>query len=181
MTDDPRELRQAAEWIMATAPSGRILVAGLGLGIVPTWLSRVSGTVQVTVVEKQTEVISMVATQQKGYSIIQADIFDYVRDLDEWCFDYAFLDIWMGTNEFTWWDTVMPLRRMIANKFGRQQVFCWAEDIMHGQIVRAILFGNRSWHYTGLPKLMSEHDARTFVAEVGLPEWEERWGTNVRR
>jgi hypothetical protein len=194
MSDEPQELRQMAEWIRDTKPAGHVLVGGLGLGVVATWLAQSDMVDQITVVEKSPEVIELVRPHQMGYDVVCADIAEYLRTIEEWPFDFAILDTWQGTSEATWWEEVMPLRRIIANSFGRQDVHCWAEDMMAGQIARSLLNGNRSrqeedarrfpgmqphgrgWHYENFPEEMSEDDIRHFIRDVGLPEWEEKWG-----
>lgn len=102
MSDEPRELRQAAEWLIATAPTGKVLVGGLGLGVIATWLGLVSASV--TVVEIRDEVVDLVFPHQRkaGYEPIRADLFRYLKKLKSWPYDHAFLDIWQSTGEATW-------------------------------------------------------------------------------
>jgi hypothetical protein len=201
MSDEPLELRQAADWILKIKPRGKLLVGGLGLGIVASWLARRPAVEDVVVVEREQDVIDLVWQHQSknGYTVVRSCIFDFLKTTPRWWWDFAFLDTWQGTNEGTWWDTVMPLRRIIGNRFGRQRVHCWAEDMMLGQVRRAITLGNRStmeqlceslkepvpentrhWHYAGLPAEMSRADVEDFVTNVGLPEWEQRWGSCLR-
>jgi predicted O-methyltransferase YrrM len=146
MTDSPEELRQAGEWLASVRPKGRVLVAGLGLGIVATWLSKLALVTQVDVVEIQPDVIRLLAAHQAGYRVSRSDIMAYLKLFDRWTwpYDYCFLDTWQGTGEATWWDTVMPMRRVIANRFGKQKVHAWAEDIMLGQVAQSIRMGNAS-------------------------------------
>ena len=194
MSDEPRELRQMAEWIMASKPRGRVLVGGLGLGVVATWLAQRAEVGKIVVVERQQEVIDLVAPHQSGYEVVRADIAEYLRGLPSWDFDDAILDTWQGTGESTWWTEVMPLRRIIARKFGPVRVHCWAEDMMLGQVSQALHNGNHSrvwtfggvevhgqrhWYYEGLPDEMTEREIGMFVKTVGLPAWERKYGAAV--
>lgn len=200
MSDEPRELRQAGEWIQSTGPSGRVLVGGLGLGVVATWLTRLPLVDSVDVVEIRPEVVSLVSKWQCGYDTYITSIFDFVQNAKRWDWDTVFLDIWQGTSESTWWTTVMPLRRAIANKFGSKNIHCWAEDMMMGQIARAIHSGNastqralkelrpemkidgksqRHWYYEHLPEEMTTSDTTHLLTRVGLPDWEKRWGDKI--
>ncbi len=144
MSDEPQELRQCAEWLRSVKPRGRVLVGGLGLGVVASWLARLPTVRHVEVVELEQDVVDLVAVRQSGYTVRRDDIAEFLRRAPEWLWDFAFLDTWRGTNEATWWDTVMPLRRIVGNRFGRQRVHCWAEDMMLGQVRRAFFVGNRS-------------------------------------
>lgn len=207
MTDEPLELRQAADWLLSVKPWGNVLVGGLGLGVIASWLAHLkTGTLfgsktgalidDVVVVEKSADVIALVQPHQSGYTVLNEDLFDFLRTTPRWWWDFAFLDIWQGTNEGTWWDTVMPLRRIIANRFGQQRVHCWAEDMMRGQVARALMMGNRSvvarfceelkqpvpantrhWKYKGFPAELSAEEVDDFLSNVGLPGWEERWAS----
>ena len=223
MSDEPQELRQMAEAIEDYKARGRVLVGGLGLGIIATWLAQQKAVLSVDVVERSPEVIALVKPHQSGYGVIEADIYEYCASLwGEWPYDSAFLDTWQGTNEMTWWERVMPLRRIIANRFGKQSVYCWAEDQMLGQVRRALFTGNRSfqerfgaegavgiadvlpaqvdrdhdsgtavtvdvrlfgrsWFYKGLPDEMSEDEIADFTDNVGLPEWEKKWGPCLKK
>lgn len=184
MSDEPQELRQAAEWIVAAKPRGRILVGGLGLGVVASWLAQLPFVEEVVVVEREQDVIDLVRPHQTGYTVERSDLFDYLRNLSRWRFDFAFFDIWQGTNESTWWSTVMPLRRVVGNRFGRRRVACWAESIMLGQVRRQIVLGNtipqaRCWKYAGLPVPMDELQVDHFLSCIGTPSWERLWGLKV--
>jgi hypothetical protein len=178
MSDDPRELRQAAEWILDVHPEGRILVGGLGLGIMAEWLSNLDSVDHVDVVELSRDVIKLVHKRRSLYSVINEDLFKFLRNLHGWDYDYAFLDIWRGTSESDWWQYVFPLRRIIGNLHGdyaQEHTYCWAEDVMLGQI-RPSLQRPHHWHHEKLPDGMSNDDVWHFTTRIGLPDWEERWG-----
>lgn len=175
MTDLPEELNQIAELMWLLSPSLKVLVGGLGLGLVALTLAERPGVdkAALTVVENDADVIKLCASPD--YHVVHQDIGAFLREHEE-PFDYYMLDTWQGTNEGTWWREVFPLRRVIRNRFGqRPVVHCWAEDIMMGQIRRSLEGPNRVWKYKRLP-LMTPRQADQFLTDVGLPAWEKRYG-----
>jgi len=177
MTDLPEELNQIAELMHDVDPKGSVLVGGLGLGITAKTLVTRQGVTDVTVVERDRHVVKLCA--RKGYRVAVSDIGKYLRATRE-RFDYYLLDTWQGTSESTWWGQVMPLRRVIRQRWGAGPVVhCWAEDIMLGQVVRTLTTKPPHWCYAGLPMPMGEVEAERFVRDVGLPSWEARYGAIV--
>jgi len=175
MTDLPEELNQIGELMHTVQPFGRVLVGGLGLGVLAKVASQRAE--QVVVIERDKDVIELCSA--RGYTVIEADIAEYLRTSTE-RFDFYLLDTWQGTNEGTWWSQVFPLRRAIRRKWGRKPVVhCWAEDIMQGQIFRSLVSKLPHWYYTGLPMPMSEGVARRFLSNVGMPAWEKAYGAAV--
>lgn len=177
MTDSPEELNQIGEMLHDVDPSGRVLVGGLGLGILAKTLSERPGVDQVTVVEIDPDVVALCT--QPGYEVITGDILSYLRRSNQ-RYDYYILDTWQATNESAWWSQVMPQRRAIRRRWGAEPtIHCWAEDIMRGQIMWSLTAKQPHWYYTGLAMPMSERRARSFLDDVGLPAWEEMYGATV--
>lgn len=177
MTDLPEELNQIAEMLYTVDPMGHVLVGGLGLGLVAKLLTQRRWVESVTVIEKDPDVIRLCV--QPGYTTIEADIYDYLKETDQ-RFDCYLLDTWQGTNESTWWTQVMPLRRIIRNRWGKVPlVHCWAEDIMLGQILGTMTRSQPHWVYEHLPIPMPPSTARAFTRNVGLPTWERKYGKKV--
>jgi hypothetical protein len=140
MTDSPEELLQMSEF--ATGAEGTVLVGGLGLGVVARMLARKRNVKRVVVVERSADVIKLCGSGLgTKVEVIEADLFQYLRRLKAWSFDCAFYDIWQATGESEWLRTVAPLRRLTVGRFGVQPgvVRCWVEDVMLGQIGRALL------------------------------------------
>jgi hypothetical protein len=177
MTDLPEELNQIAEMLYTINPQGNVLVGGLGLGILAMTLVERTDADRVTVVEIDPDVIKLCA--QPGYDVINADIEKFLQTTDK-KFDFYLLDTWQGTNEGTWWSKVLPLRRVIRQRWGKNPVVhCWAEDIMQGQILRSLITKEPHWYYGGLPMPMTPKTARQFLRDVGLPSWERRYGKAI--
>ncbi len=179
MTDLPEELNQIAELLFNVRPTGRVLVGGLGLGILPSAVTGCEGVEQVIVIELDEDVINLCAKGTYCDVIIKMDIIDYLRTTSEH-FDYYLLDTWQGTGECTWWEDVMPLRRLIRGRWGtRPVVHCWAEDIMQGQIFRNLTHCPPHWYTKYLSVPMPENEARAFLRNVGWPSWERKYGEAV--
>lgn len=179
MTDLPEELNQIGELVETLRPRGRVLVGGLGLGVLAKAVANRSTVEQVTVIELSEDVINLCTPKHAPYTVVQADIATYLAEHEE-PFDFYLLDTWAGTGELTWWSEVMPLRRIIRQRFGaRPVVHCWAEDIMLGQVEKSILLGNRIWKYKGFPEEVDDALLDRFVNDVGLPEWEREFAAVV--
>lgn len=205
MTDLPEELNQIEEMLYNVKPQGRVLVGGLGLGIVAKRLTEIIGIKEVVVVEKSRDVIKLCANG--AYGTICSDIMEYLTSdrLHQAPFDFYLLDTWGGTNESTWWNTVMPLRRAIRNRWGsRPVVHCWAEDIMLGQVKRSLVIDDmkkemlrlhnaevgkkkmtlsdcRTWYYKYFPVNMTPKQADWFLENVGTRAWEKKYSEMINK
>lgn len=175
MTDQPEELNQIEEMLCTVRPVGRVLVGGLGLGIVAKRLTQIQWIDEVVVIERSRDVINL--CKSAGYKTICSDITKYLLRCKK-PFDCYLLDTWAGTGEVTWWNTVLPLRRLIRNLWGPKPIIhCWAEDIMWGQI-KPKLTGSYPphWHYKDPFRKMNEKEADYFLTGAGLPEWGLKYG-----
>jgi hypothetical protein len=174
MTDLPEELNQIGEMLHDVQPHGRVLVGGLGLGIVAKMVSENQDVDEVIVVERNADVIKL-CEDASAYEVVHSDIYKYMKKHKE-PFDFYLLDTWAGTSENTWWTEVLPLRRTIRQRFGPKPVIhCWAEDIMIGQVKQVLCGPHRVWKYEGFP-LMSEVEVEIFLSSIGLPSWEKKYG-----
>ncbi len=176
MTDLPEELNQIYEMLHTVRPSGNVLVGGLGLGVAATIVARLAWT-RVLVVERSAHVIRL-CKNPSLFDTAKSDIYKFI-EAENAPRDAYLLDTWQGTNEATWWEEVMPLRRLIRRKHGVVKVHCWAEDIMLGQIGRSLATVGPHWFYTNLPVPMTPLQARWFVREVGSPQWEKKYGKAI--
>lgn len=182
MTDLPEELNQIAELMLQLRPRGRVLVGGLGLGVLATTVAQWPGVEDVVVVENNPDVIKL--CRRPGYHVVEADLRDYLTLTHDRvpAFDFYLLDTWQETNEGAWWSQVMPLRRIIRNRWGQlPRIHCWAEDIMQAQLAQSLMTKEPHWYYKHLPVPMSAARARAFLREVGLPRWERTYGAAIDR
>lgn len=182
MTDLPEELHQIAVMLRQVRPYGRVLVGGLGLGLVAHYLARLLEVREITIVERSAHVIKLIKPhlppRYRG-AVVQSDIAKFLRTSGR-RFDYYLLDTWQGTSESTWWDEVIPLKRIIRRRWASAPtVHCWAEDIMAGQVLEKLASTRRNWYYEKLPPDMSAEEAAHFFRDVGLPAWEKQYGNAV--
>lgn len=102
---------------------GRILVAGLGLGLVTQCLLDKPEVEHVTVVEIDADVIALAGSQLQDdrLAIVNADIYEWET---KEAFDYAWFDVWdtiCGDN----WDGMKKLKRKFAREVGAcQEAWC---------------------------------------------------------
>ena len=93
MSDTPMEFYKAWE-LIARAKGPKILVGGLGLGLVTHLLALRNDISEITVVELQEEVIQMVSPSLNGkVKIIHGDFLVEVRRQEE-LFDTVIADLW---------------------------------------------------------------------------------------
>jgi hypothetical protein len=178
MSDVPEELNQIGELLHTVKPFGSVLIGGLGLGLLASAVAQRATVTNVTVVEKDRDVIKLCAPPNSLFDTVKADITEFLATCKP--FDFFLLDTWQGTNEGTWWSQVMPMRRLIRQRFGRLPVVhCWAEDIMRGQILNSLMSKPPHWYYSGLPMPMPEREAKQFVRDVGTAAWEKRYGATI--
>lgn len=184
MTDQPEELQQIAEAIVEAKPKGSVLIGGLGLGILATVVAQLPGVDRVVVVEQSPDVIKLCSPRLSNVAVVEADIDAYLLGCNRTrtSFDTHMLDTWRGTSESTWWEEVMPLRRRIRNGPAARsaRVWCWAEDIMLGQCMRAAVGqGGRNWYYRALPFDPDRREIVRFFTTVGSNAWEKRYGQRL--
>lgn len=134
MTDLPCEMFQMHEELAVHA-RGKVLIGGLGLGILPRMVARMRQVESITVVEQSEEVCNLVwpflSHRMEGKArIVNADIHKF--EIAKGDFDVALLDTWQGTGEWVWMNEVVPLRRKFAQNVKR--IACWQEDVMRMQV-----------------------------------------------
>lgn len=204
MTDLPEELNQIEEMLHTVKPQGRVLVGGLGLGIVAERLAILG--CDVTVVERSRAIIKLCATSP-GYTTVCDYIEAFLKGnhpRHQTPYDFYLLDTWCGTSEATWWGNVMPLRRAIRNRWGSKPIIhCWAEDIMLGQVQQSLVIDEmkkemlrlhnadtnnkkkftlqdcRRWYYKYFPVDMTPAQANWFLENVGTKAWEHKYGKMI--
>lgn len=125
MSDTPAEIRDHIYFIHIA--EGSILISGLGLGIVVEALLQKETVTSITVIEKEQNVIDLVAphlTPSHKIAIIQDDIFDWVPPKDV-TYNHIWHDIWEDICGDNW-----PEMKRLKRKFCRKKhVFqgCWCE------------------------------------------------------
>jgi hypothetical protein len=142
MTDLPIEQAQCDMQIERM--TGRVLVGGLGLGYAAQRLALKQTVKEVVVVEKSRDCIELVARHLKGQTklrIVHGCLHEYLMRPkgDGRPYNFAFFDIWRSDSENTFFNTVLPLRKLLrngpwmnGNADGNCE--CWNEHIMRGQL-----------------------------------------------
>lgn len=130
---------------------GHVLVGGLGLGYVVEMMSDNRNVTSITIVEKEQEIIDLVGETIKSVCkmpvrIVKSDICKFLKTT-KFDYDYIYLDTWSGTGESTFYDTVLPLRKLAQKRlrtndsveWRRQNICCWMEEVMRGQVLSGIV------------------------------------------
>ena len=92
MSNTPDEIMDHYDFIKRA--TGKVLIAGLGLGMVVKALLEKSEVTKIVVIEKSVDVINLTAkyyTIDARVTVVQADIFEYTPEEN---FDFAWFDIW---------------------------------------------------------------------------------------
>lgn len=117
--------------------SGKVLIAGLGLGYTPTELSKKKSIKQIDVVEISSDVVNLVWKHIKTskMNIIQDDFFKYLKSCSN-SYDFIYVDIFGDYNEDLLFTHVLPIMKLINNRgiCSQDNVVFWAFDIMIGQL-----------------------------------------------
>lgn len=140
MTDSPQEVFQLKEPLIDVY--GSVLVGGLGLGVASHLMMKCSTIFNVTTIEMDPRIIKLVKPtvapeNQDDHIVIEADLFKFVEEMNEEDFDTAFFDIWQMTGEASWFQYIVPLRRLCRNKLDADNIHCWLEDEMWTQMYQA--------------------------------------------
>ena len=121
MVDDPPQ--QRAMEIYAAHAEGRVLVAGLGLGLYLHELAKNSDVEKVTVVEISSEVVELITPflpSLPGLTIVREDFYEFLNTSQEqW--DTILIDLWVshGVEEKMriLYHNVLPLIPILQNKY----------------------------------------------------------------
>jgi len=125
MSDAPGEYFSMWEYA-GRCIGGKVLLGGLGLGILTNLLSLRRDVESITVVEIEPEVIRMVKPYLNNYipiNIIEGDIFDVFPKLENEEFDSVIVDIWNDPNEE---ESFEDVRLMCEYLFPDAQRLYWA-------------------------------------------------------
>lgn len=137
MTDLPCEMVQMHDELAAYA-TGRVLIGGLGLGIVARMCAVKREVKRITVVERDQDVVNLVWPHLQEFlrgkaNIVVGDIADFDPGT---MYDVALLDTWQTDGERDWTGEVVPLRRKFARRI--PYILCWREEVMMSQMIRPL-------------------------------------------
>jgi hypothetical protein len=114
---------------------GKVLVGGLGLGYVAKKLDSNPNVKEVTVIEKDKNIIDLVFPHlgTTKVKVVHDDIFKFLKK-DKNKYDCAIFDIWYQDSESSLYKYVVPLRKLARGKVPEDKTFSWKEDVMRGQL-----------------------------------------------
>lgn len=139
-SDTPQEI--FTQWLSYRHAHGKVLTAGLGIGLAPTRMAAMKNVDEVVVVEKHIEVVKLVwqhiTHESSKLRLHHLDLFSFIRSGMARDFDFMYLDIWSPTGEGAWVEYIVPLRREIRKHSGDVQVECWLEAEMIEQVRQGI-------------------------------------------
>jgi hypothetical protein len=140
MSDIPIE--QWQHRIHVGAMRGRVLIGGLGLGVMVNLLAAERQVDSITVVDIAQPVIDLVwahvKLRGKPATMVCADLDAYLDTCGNGAFDSAFFDIWTCDSEGQFHEQTLPLLRK-ARRVVYGPVRAWNEDIMRGQLRQGIM------------------------------------------
>lgn len=148
MTDLPIEQAQADNMLDENV-YGTVLIGGLGLGYAAQLIANQPQVDRIIVVEKSQDVVDLVwkhlqFPDRVKATIVVSDLFDYLKrdfldglDDEDDVIDCGFYDIWQSDGEFTFHNSVVPLRKLSFTVVDGP-LYCWNEDIMRTQLAMAL-------------------------------------------
>ena len=134
MSDTGMEKRTNLDFCMNAR--GDIIVGGLGIGMIIMAVQDKPEVYSITVIEKNQEVIDIVASQldfNEKVNIVCADVFEWEPKHGA-KYDMVYLDIWSWVNKDIYRKEMQPLKKKYAgflkSKSESSKVFnkCWAEQ-----------------------------------------------------
>jgi len=134
MTDTPMERRSNRHFVHTA--HGRVLVAGLGIGMILHAVLRKKEVTHVTVLEKYADVVALVAPSlakyRKRLTIVTTDVHDY-RPAKGELFDVVYFDIWptISTDNLP---EIATLHRRAARWVDRENPRRWVGSWMAEQL-----------------------------------------------
>lgn len=137
MSTMPQEIEQHERQLSRF--EGRVLVGGLGLGVAIGILENNPRVTKIDVVEISGGLIKLIEPHLGFASkteIHHRDLYAYLKLAKKlgYTYDYAFYDIWCPTGQMVLDQHVIPLRRLSQDIIAQENIECWNEEEMLGQI-----------------------------------------------
>ena len=150
----------------------------------------------VTVIEKEPDIIRLVdGNLDPKVNVIQADLFEHIKQLTAGGYDSAYYDVWYSTSRREWAASVVPLYRT-SRRLGIDTLGAWGEHEMVAQLAPAlymqamldesastlrpfwVLIQGLKKELGGKPPYSTRDKnrirelIRLYLYKVGTPEWE---------
>lgn len=102
--------------------TGRVLIAGLGLGMILFPMQEKEDVTEIVVLEKNPNVIDLVAPHLgEKVKVVECDIFEYEP---EGKFDVIYFDIWFDISADNW-EEMKTLTKKFKYALNRKNPLCW--------------------------------------------------------
>jgi hypothetical protein len=135
MSDSPSE--ELTQQGVVEKCTGKILVAGLGLGFVAHELSKKPDVERIDIVELNQDVINLVwrHVRTPKMNLITGDIYEILSTTSQH-YDWFYFDILPNYNEDLLYTHVLPMRKILLDHpiVDEKNVIIWANDVMMGQL-----------------------------------------------
>ena len=131
MSNTPMEKRTNMDFVLNA--HGKVLIGGLGIGLILLAIQDKPEITHITVVEKHMEVIELIKEQlllNEKVEVVCADVFDY-KPLFK--YNTIYMDIWSNINSEIYENEMKPLikryRRYLVSKQDdeKRYIDCWAK------------------------------------------------------
>lgn len=132
MSDTPMEKRTNSDFVRNA--HGNVLIGGLGIGLILLAIQDKDNVEQVTVVEKNADVIELVGKQlplNHKVTIVNADVFEYEPEAK---YNTIYMDIWNYINKEIYNEQMKPLinryRKYLVDKLEDEHRYinCWCKN-----------------------------------------------------
>lgn len=129
MSDTPMEKKTNQRFLEEA--HGRVLIGGLGLGLILLPVMNKESVSEIVVVEYNQDVIDLIGSQlhlNDKVTIVHDDVFEYVPDKK---FNTIYMDIWSSVNSEVYFDEMEPLLDYYQNFLDEEDentfLHCWCE------------------------------------------------------
>jgi hypothetical protein len=106
---------------------GKVLLGGLGLGIIPRLMCLKESVEKVTVIELSKEVIDLCSFTHNKLEIINGDCYSFIRNTDLSAFDYMYVDAYTSEGK-VYEEIIIPTRKFLYANYPTIPVDFWEED-----------------------------------------------------
>jgi len=130
MSDSPQEM--FLQYEAYKGAKGKVLVGGLGLGLYASMIALKPEVTEVAVVEIDKDVIKLCNPKNKKIKVINEDILKFIKETKE-KFDYIYIDTYYSTGCTEYIHTVLPLRKILKERFPKTPASFWGEEEMESQ------------------------------------------------
>ena len=130
MSDSPQEM--FLQYEAYKNAKGKVLVAGLGLGLYANMIAQKDEVTEVIVIEIDADVIKLCHPHHEKIRVLHDDIWKFIKNTKE-SFDYAYIDIHYRTGCMEYIHTVLPMRKIFKKKFPKMLIDFWGEEEMKAQ------------------------------------------------